>query len=442
MALVKMVLPAMGESVFEATVLTWLKNVGDRIETDESVLEVATDKVDTDVPASHSGILKEILVQEGEVAQVGHPIAVIETEGGSTETEEDTTPEKQTEEVIETPAETPVQESHTATTVSSNRFYSPLVKSIAQKENISGEELDQIPGSGKEGRVTKDDILAYVKNRTTTAAAPTPKAAPAPASTPQPQGSTTEQPATKQVAPAVSVDGEDEIIQMDRMRKMIADRMVQSKHTAPHVTSCVEADMTNVVNWRNQWKNKFKEREGDSLTFMPIIVQAIARAIKDFPMINVQVDGDKIIRKKSVNIGIAVALPSGNLIVPVVKNADRLSLSGLALAINDLARRARENKLKPDELQGGTYTISNIGSFGNTIGTPIINQPQVAIMAIGTIKKKPAVIETPQGDLIGIRHMSYFSHSYDHRVVDGALGGMFVRRVCDYLENWDVNQGI
>ncbi|MEH0157720.1 dihydrolipoamide acetyltransferase family protein [Limibacter armeniacum] len=436
MALVEMVLPAMGESVFEATVLTWLKNVGDKIETDESVLEVATDKVDTEVPALQDGIIKEILVKEGDVAQVGHPIAIIEVEGEGSETV--ATPAAETAETQTTTVQTETavaQPAAQATAVSGDRFYSPLVKSIAREEGIPAAELDTIPGTGKDGRLTKKDMLAYVKDRKNGGAVVQPTAQPAVAAQPS-------TPAPKPVAPAVSVGGTDEIIEMDRMRKMIADRMVASKHTAPHVTSCVEADLTNIVNWRNKWKNEFKKREGQSLTFMPILIQAIAKAIKDFPMINVQVDGNRIIKKKDINIGMAVALPSGNLIVPVIKNADRLSLSGLAMAINDLAYRARENKLKAEDLQGGTYTLSNIGSFGNTIGTPIINQPQVAIMAVGAIKKKPAVIETPQGDLIGIRQMCYFSHSYDHRVVDGALGGMFVRRVCDYLEQWDMNQTV
>lgn len=450
-----MIMPKMGESIMEGTVLKWLKNVGDTIEQDESVLEVATDKVDTEVPAIQGGVLKEILVQEGDVVAVGAPIAIISTNG------EDTAAPAPA--AAETPAAAPAPQAVAQPAAASSdgavakldqpasgRFYSPLVLNIAREEGISMQELEYVPGTGKEGRVSKKDILTYVesrKNAPQQAAAPqaqpqaqapaaAPQAAPAPAAQPQAQAA----PAASK--PAASYSGNVEIIEMDRMRKMIADRMVDSKRVSPHVTSFVEADVTNIVNWRNKWKNDYKRREGENLTFTPIFIDAIAKAIKDFPMINVSVDGGNIIRHKDINIGMAVALPSGNLIVPNIKNADQLNLNGLTKKVNDLANRGRINKLTPDDLAGGTYTVSNVGSFGNVMGTPIIMQPQVAIMAVGAIKKKPAVIETPEGDLIGVRHFMFLSHSYDHRVVDGSLGGMFVRRVADYLENFDVNQTI
>jgi 2-oxoglutarate dehydrogenase E2 component (dihydrolipoamide succinyltransferase) len=459
MALVEMVMPKMGESIMEGTVLKWLKNVGDTIEQDESVLEVATDKVDTEVPAIQGGVLKEILVKEGDVVAVGAPIAVISTNGEDTASDAPAATEAP---AAAAPQDAPQQEVAAAATAesavarldepASGRFYSPLVLNIAREEGISMQELEYVPGTGKDGRVSKKDILTYVesrKNAPQPAAAPqaqpqtqvqapaaATQAAPAPATQAQPQVSPA---ATK---PAVSYNGNVEIIEMDRMRKMIADRMVDSKRISPHVTSFVEADVTNIVNWRNKWKDVYKKREGENLTFTPIFIQAIAKAIQDFPMINVSVDGSNIIRHKDINIGMAVALPSGNLIVPNIKNADQLNLNGLTKKVNDLANRGRMNKLTPDDLAGGTYTISNVGSFGNVMGTPIIMQPQVAILAVGAIKKKPAVIETPEGDLIGIRHFMFLSHSYDHRVVDGSLGGMFVRRVADYLENFDVNTTI
>ena len=440
MATVEMVMPKMGESVMEGTVLAWLKSVGETIEEDESILEVATDKVDTEIPATHAGVLKEILAQEGDVVEVGKPIAIIETDGeagGSapspTETPKEDTPVAQAEAMVETAMST-ASSNGTAVprTSDSGKFYSPLVRSIAKEEGISVAELESIHGTGKEGRVTKSDILGYVENRKP-GAATAPSAAPS-ASPAMPSASHQPMP--------VAVDGGDEIIEMDRMRKMIAERMVASKHISPHVTSFVEADVTKVVAWRERMKNEFEKREGEKLTFTPILIEAIVRAIKDFPMINVQIDGSNIVKKKAINIGMATALPSGNLIVPVIHNADQLSLVGITKKVNDLARRARENKLKPDELQGGTYTVSNVGSFGNVMGTPIIMQPQVAIMALGAIQKKPSVIETPEGDMIGIRSKMFLSHSYDHRVVDGALGGMFVRRVADYLEQYDLNRGI
>ncbi|MEQ9466441.1 MAG: dihydrolipoamide acetyltransferase family protein [Ekhidna sp.] len=440
MATVEMVMPKMGESVMEGTVLAWLKSVGETIEEDESILEVATDKVDTEIPATHAGVLKEILAQEGDVVEVGKPIAIIETDGeagGSspspTETPKEDTPVAQAEAMVETAIST-ASSNGTAVprTSDSGKFFSPLVRSIAKEEGISVGELESINGSGKEGRVTKNDILGYVEKRKS-GAAPTPAAAPS---------SVPSMPSASHQPMPVAVDGGDEIIEMDRMRKMIAERMVASKHISPHVTSFVEADVTKVVAWRERMKNEFEKREGEKLTFTPILIEAIVRAIKDFPMINVQIDGNNIVKKKAINIGMATALPSGNLIVPVIHNADQLSLVGITKKVNDLAKRARENKLKPDELQGGTYTVSNVGSFGNVMGTPIIMQPQVAIMALGAIQKKPSVIETPEGDMIGIRSKMFLSHSYDHRVVDGALGGMFVRRVADYLEQYDLNRGI
>jgi 2-oxoglutarate dehydrogenase E2 component (dihydrolipoamide succinyltransferase) len=429
MARVELIMPKMGESIMEATILNWLKKPGDKIEQDESVLEVATDKVDTEVPSTHAGVLKEVLAKEGEVVKVGKAIAVIETEVSAGDTKPAATePPK----VVGTPIEKAVAvasngngSAHAVDYKSSNRFYSPLVKNIAKEEQIALVELENIAGSGAEGRVTKKDILQYVQQRklgkTVATTAVRTSAAP--------------------LVPA-SISGGDEIIQMDRMRKMIAERMVDSKRISPHVTSFVEADVTNIVFWRNKVKNDFQKREGDALTFTPIFIEAVIQAIKDYPMINVQVDGDRIIKKRDINVGMAVALPSGNLIVPVIKNADQYNITGLAKVVNDLAKRARENKLKPDELAGGTFTVSNVGSFGNVMGTPIIMQPQVAILALGAVQKKPSVIETPYGDAIAIRHKMFLSHSYDHRVVDGALGGSFVRRVADYLEKFDTNRNI
>ncbi len=423
MALVELIMPKMGESIMEATILTWLKKPGDEIEQDESVLEVATDKVDTEVPTTHAGILKEILAEKGAVVQVGKPIAIISTETEVETTEEKVTPAPTAKSEVKTTPVVASNGSHTtnANFKSANRFYSPLVRNIAKEEKIAIAELETIPGTGSEGRLTKKDLMGYLQNRKLGQSISITQSAP--------------------LVPA-SVSAGDEIIQMDRMRKMIAERMVDSKRISPHVTSFVEADMTNIVFWRNKVKHEFQKREGDSLTFTPVFIEAIIQAIKDFPMINIQVDGDKIIKKKDINIGMAVALPSGNLIVPVIKNADQFNITGLAKTVNDLAKRARENKLKPDELSGGTYTITNVGSFGNVMGTPIIMQPQVGIMAVGAIQKKPAVIETPYGDAIAIRHKVFLSHSYDHRVVDGSLGGSFVRRVADYLEKFDINRSI
>ena len=423
MAQVEITMPKMGESIMEATVLTWLKKPGDKIEQDESILEVATDKVDTEIPSAYAGVLKEILVKEGETIKVGSPIAILEgvAEGLENGTNGDTIAEgTQSTEAPGVPEEAVVHDTQISDFRTASRFYSPLVKNIARQENIPVAELETLTGSGAEGRITKRDILEYVSSRKTGA-----------------------QVTSDGAAKVVAVNGSgDEIIEMDRMRKMIAERMVESKRTAPHVTSFVEADVTNLVYWRNQIKHEFQKQEGDILTYTPMFIEAVVLAIKDYPMINIQVEGDRIIRKKAISIGMAVALPTGNLIVPVIKNADQYNLKGLIKIVNDLARRARENKLKPDELTGGTFTISNVGSFGNVMGTPIIVQPQVGIIALGAIQKKPAVIETPHGDAIGIRHKMFLSHSYDHRVVDGALGGMMVRRVADYLEKFDTSRSI
>ena len=432
----------MGEGVMEATIISWLYNEGDTVNEDDSVVEIATDKVDSDVPTPVSGKIVKILKHKDEVAKIGEAIAILDisTPLNGTAGEGEAAPVAETPKIEEPKTEAPAAEvvkelekplatTSTPQEFSGDVYLSPLVKSIAQEENISEAELKTIKGSGLEGRITKEDILAFVKNRATS----TPVVAPVQVSTPVA--------AAPQSAPVQVAEG-DEIIPMDRVRKIIADAMVNSKRTSPHVTSFIESDVTNVVKWRAKHKDIFEKREGEKLTFMPIFVKAVVKAIQDFPMINISVDGDKIIKKKNINIGMATALPDGNLIVPVIKNADQLSLSGLAKAINDLAYRARNKKLRPEDTQGATYTISNVGTFGNLMGTPIIPQPQVAILAIGAIVKKPAVIETKDGDMIGIRQMMFMSHSYDHRVVDGSLGGMFLKHVHDYLQNWDMNTEI
>ena len=446
MAQLELILPKMGESVAEATITTWLKNEGDFIEAEESVVEVATDKVDSEVPSPVSGKLIKIISNVNDVAQVGEAIAIIETEGADASTSSN--------EVVSTPVEEVAAKIKTQVTAaaetvappaihepiskkSNGRFYSPLVRSMAKEEGINQTELDGIPGSGKDGRVTKKDVLTYLEGGRVAAASSKVEATPsATASTPAPA------PQKATTAPSITPSAGDEIIEMDRMRKLIADHMVNSVKTSPHVTSFIEADMTKVVLWRNKVKNSFFDKHGEKITFTPIIMEAIVKAIQDFPMINVSVDGSNIIKHSAINLGMAAALPSGNLIVPVVKNADQLSLLGITKAVNDLAGRARNNALKPDEISGGTYTLTNVGTFGNLLGTPIINQPQVAIIAAGAIVKKPAVVETPEGDLIAVRHKMFLSHSYDHRVVDGALGGKFVKRVADYLESWDLNREI
>ena len=432
MAQFEMIMPKMGESVAEATIIKWLKAEGDMIEADESVLEIATDKVDSEVPAPNGGKLIKRMFAEGDVVKVGAVIALISSDANASSSTVDV-PKVVASVPVAVAAQPSVSIAVSAAPVvqdfsSSNRFYSPLVKNIAKEEGISVAELEALQGTGKDGRVTKHDLLAYIPSRSNGGAAVV--------SAPVAQ-STTSAKAAPAPQPVYSMNGADEIIEMDRMRKLIADHMVMSKHTSPHVTSYVEADVTNIVLWREKIKTSFEKRESEKITYTPIFIEAVARTIKDFPMINVSVDGTKIIIKKNINIGMATALPSGNLIVPVIKNADQRNLLGITKAVNDLANRARINKLLPDEIQGGTFTITNVGSFGNVMGTPIINQPQVAILAVGAIKKKPAVIETPQGDAIAIRHMMFLSLSYDHRVVDGSLGGSFVRRVADYLEAFD-----
>jgi 2-oxoglutarate dehydrogenase E2 component (dihydrolipoamide succinyltransferase) len=421
MALVEMIMPKMGESIFECTVLNWLKNIGDKIEADDMILEVATDKIDTEIGASHSGIIKQFLVQKGETAIIGNPICIIETEAAEVlannliiaEVEpeiENSLPEIEKQINI---ASNLAINNELKSNLSSSRFYSPLVLNIAKEERISSEQLETIAGTGLDNRVTKDDILTYLKERKSINI-------------------------SSIVEPVM--ENNDQIIEMDRMRKMIAERMIESKRISAHVTSFVETDMTNISLWRDKVKGQFKAETGENITFTPILIEAVVKAIKDFPMINIQINGDKIIKKGKINIGMAVALANGNLIVPVIHEADSYSLIGLTKKINDLANRARNNKLKADDLADGTFSVSNIGSFGNIAGTPIIMQPQVAIIAFGVIQKKVSVIETPQGDTIGIRQKMIISHSYDHRIIDGSLGGQFVKRVSDYLENFDLDR--
>jgi 2-oxoglutarate dehydrogenase E2 component (dihydrolipoamide succinyltransferase) len=435
----------MGESVTEATITNWLKNVGDKVEIDEPLVEVATDKVDNELPSEAGGILIKQLFEKDQVAQVGDVIAIISTDGTDTA---DAVPAVSAPVAETTAAPQAMANSNDDESEDldkngpSGKFYSPLVRSIAEKEGIGMQELESISGTGQGGRVTKKDILLYVENRGTAPAIQTAVAAPkavveTPKAAPVPQENTAH---AHIKGPVVIPNPGDEIIEMDRMRKLIAEHMVMSVHVAPHVTSYVEADVTNIVNWRNKVKGDFLKRENENITFTPIFIEAIVKAIKDFPMINVSVSGTTIIKRKDINIGMATALPSGNLIVPVIKKADCLNLVGITKAVNELANNARNNKLKPEDIQGGTFTVTNVGTFGNVMGTPIINQPQVAILAVGAIRKVPAVIETPHGDFIGIRHKMFLSHSYDHRVVDGSLGGQFVRRVADYLEQFDTNR--
>jgi 2-oxoglutarate dehydrogenase E2 component (dihydrolipoamide succinyltransferase) len=441
MAKVEIRLPKMGESVTEATITNWLKEVGDVVEMDEPLVEVATDKVDNELPSEAEGTVVEILFEKDDVVQVGDTIAIIETEGGSVAAEpaKEVAAATKVDATIVKEVEASVNNTIEGAAITKNgpsgKFYSPLVRNIAKAEGVSMDQLETISGTGQGGRVTKKDILGFIENKpATVASAPVAKVS---------------APTTKQEKPAAvakvhkvnvpSMEG-DEIIEMDRMRKLIADHMVMSKDVAPHVTSYVEADVTNIWKWRAKVKDEFMKRENEKITFTPIFMEAIVKAIKDFPMVNVCVDGDKIVKRRDINIGMATALPSGNLIVPVIKKADQLNLVGITKGVNDLANRARNNKLVPDDTQGGTYTVTNVGTFGNVMGTPIINQPQVAILALGAIRKVPAVIETPDGDFIGIRYKMFLSHSYDHRVVDGALGGMFVKRVADYLEQFDPNR--
>lgn len=453
MARFELTMPKMGESIIEATILSWSKQVGEEIEAEETVLEIATDKVDSEVPSPVEGKLLETKFNEGDVVPVGEVIAIIETEGAvegespADDAPAEQEPEPELEAVAATVPYVPQEGGSSQPKNSgSNRFYSPLVLNIAREENISMGELEQISGSGREGRVTKKDILAYVKQRSSQPVQPQaqPKAQP---QTQSSNGQGQEQaPAPKQPAPPaaqpISFSGEHEIIEMDRMRKLIAQNMVSSKQTSAHVTSFVEADVTHIYQWRQRNKQVFQQQYGEKLTFTPIFIWAVAKALREMPLVNASVDGEKIIVKRDIHIGVAVALPNDNLIVPVIRHADRLNLAGLSAAVNDLARRARNNQIKPDELQGGTYTVSNVGTFGNVMGTPIILQPQVAILATGAIRKVPAVIETPAGDLIGIRQKMFLSHSYDHRIIDGALGGRFVKRVGDLLEAWDLETTI
>ncbi|GAA3578937.1 dihydrolipoamide acetyltransferase family protein [Snuella lapsa] len=443
MARFELKLPKMGESVAEATITSWLKDVGDTIELDEAVVEIATDKVDSEVPSEVDGVLVEKRFSVDDVVQVGQVIAVIETEGdvdGEEETKEEES--KPNEEVVAQVEQVITVAKETVAPVSSGvgRFYSPLVKNIAKQEGVSQAELDKLTGSGKDGRVTKNDILAYIENKGAA------------------KGEVSAQKETKEVQAVsdnkgdlipqknavtpVVASGEDEVVEMTRMGKIIAHHMVESVQTSAHVQSFIEADVTNIWNWRKKVKDGFMKREGENLTFTPIFMEAIAKALRDYPMMNISVQGDTIIKKKNINLGMAAALPDGNLIVPVIKNADQLNLVGMTKQVNDLANRARINQLKPDDIQGGTYTVTNVGTFGSIMGTPIINQPQVGILALGAIRKVPAVIETPEGDFIGIRYKMFLSHSYDHRVVNGALGGQFVKAVKDYLEAWDVKREI
>ncbi|WP_340154933.1 dihydrolipoamide acetyltransferase family protein [uncultured Winogradskyella sp.] len=468
-------LPKMGESVAEATITSWLKEVGDTIEADEAVLEIATDKVDSEVPSEVDGVLVERLFNVDDVVQVGQTIAIIETEGGGTVEVTAAAPEpiaepeapKAVAEVAQTVVAAKASTEPLAST--EDRFYSPLVKNIAKKEGISQSELDSIVGSGKDSRVTKNDIKAYLDSRssaTVAAAIVEPEATPKAESvvnstnnvntqnsastaealkekaTPVAEKPKAENPAEKPTEKPIVVSDGDEIIEMTRMGKLISKYMVDSVQTSAHVQSFIEADVTTIWNWRKKVKDNFMKREGENLTFTPIFMEAITKALKEFPMMNISVQGDKIIKKKAINVGMAAALPDGNLIVPVIKNADQLNLFGMVKRVNDLANRARLGKLDPDDIQGGTYTVTNVGTFGSIMGTPIINQPQVGILALGAIRKTPAVIEGPQGDYIGIRYKMYLSHSYDHRVVNGALGGQFVKAVKDYLEAWDFDREI
>lgn len=462
MAVVYIEMPQMGESVMEGTILSWLKKEGDTVEEDEGLLEVATDKVDTEIPSPYKGKLVKLLAQEGDVVEVGKPIASMETDQVSEEENENTPPtepEKATQKKEEKAESKSTAASHpTAVPVKDkdqkDRFYSPLVMNIARKESISLSELEKITGSGQGGRVTKKDLMEYLQTRkdnnqsTQEAKEATPEKTPETTQTPKQEPTRTESLEDETIvtpplqSKTSSLSGSYEIEEMSRMRKIISERMLESKRISAHVTSFVEADVTNIVYWRHQWKNYFKEKENTILTYTPIFIEAVVKAIKDYPRINVSVDGDRIIHKKEINIGLAVSLKDGNLIVPVIKNADQLNIVGLTKKVNELAKKARANKLQASDVQDGTFTVSNVGSFGNLMGTPILVQPQVGILALGAVVKKPAVIESPQGDAIGIRHLMFLSHTYDHRVVDGSLGGMFVRRVADYLEKFDENRNL
>jgi 2-oxoglutarate dehydrogenase E2 component (dihydrolipoamide succinyltransferase) len=448
MAKKELKLPKMGESVAEATITSWLKEVGDTIEADEAVLEIATDKVDSEVPSEYDGVLVEKLFDIDDVVKVGEVVAIIEVEGeedSSDDTEGDSVAESEEIEEAASVVEDSVKQAENvagtkADYSDSSRFYSPLVKNIAEKENVSFDELEAIQGTGMDERVTKDDILAYVKNKKegkTSSQQSKSKTA-----SEEKTAETKKTQPVPNVSTPVNINAEDEVIEMSRMGKLISSHMIASTQTSAHVQSFIEVDVTDVWNWRNKYKNEFQKREGEKLTFTPIFMEVVAKTIKDFPKINISVDGDKIVMKKHINLGMAAALPDGNLIVPVIRYADQLNLLGMAKKVNDLAGRARKGKLKPDETQGGTYTVTNVGTFGSVMGTPIINQPQVGILALGAIRKVPAVIETPEGDFIGIRYKMFLSHSYDHRVVNGALGGQFIQRMKEYIENFDTERSI
>lgn len=433
MASFNIVMPKLGESIQEGTITKWFVKEGDTVEEDDMLFEVATDKVDSEIPSPVDGVITKILYPEDSLVAVGEVLAVVSLDGEAEESADAV--ETAAAETTETKSETAVESNVDDSRKLSNRFYSPLVKTIAKEENVSLEELETIEGSGAGGRVQKKDILDYLENRgSAKVAAPAPE---------KKEAATPVAPAVERKAPAPVTVGEgDTVVEMDRIRKLIADHMVMSKQVSPHVTSVVEADVTELVLWRNKNKNAFQEKHGDKITFMPIFTEAVATALSEFPLVNSSVDGDKIIMKRDINVGIAVAKPDGNLIVPVIRNAEQKNLVGLTKDLNRLANAARTNKLDPSDIQGGTFTITNFGSFGNIIGTPIINQPQVAILATGIIEKKPAVLETPSGDVIAIRHKMYLSLSYDHRIIDGALGGAFLRRIADILENFDTNRTI
>jgi len=442
MARFEIKLPKMGESVAEATITSWLKKVGDNVELDEAIVEIATDKVDSEVPSEVEGTLVEILYEVDAVVKVGETIAIIETLEGETSVSKveiankEIVPEVA---IIEKEVNVAIENKIIGKISESGKFFSPLVRNIATTEGISMEELEAIVGTGKDDRVTKNDILAYIESGRSVVEPVKKEEQVQPKSIQQQAPDAVVKKEVVKTATPVSVNGEDEIMEMSRMGKLIAHHMVASVQTSAHVQSFIEVDVTNIVNWRNKVKNEFMKREGENITYTPIFMQAVANAIKEFPMINIAVDGDKIIKRKAINLGMAAALADGNLIVPVIKNADQLNLVGMTKAVNNLAKRAREGKLNPDDIQGGTYTVTNVGSFGSVFGTPIINQPQVAILALGAVRKVPAVIETPEGDFIGIRHKMFLSHSYDHRVVNGALGGQFIKSIKESLEAWDVN---
>lgn len=439
MAKFEIIMPKMGESVIEATITKWLKSAGDMVEEDDAIVEIATDKVDSEIPSPVEGKIIDTLFKEGDVVAVGTVIAIVEMDGDDEETVESESKGASTDVATEKAVTTAIPANQAAPTTtaettltfeSASRFYSPLVKSIAKEENIGIEELEKIAGSGLEGRVTKEDVLNYLSNRGNTTVAKS-TSIPAPAAKPAP---------TKMEAPKVTTAAGDQVIEMDRMRRLIADHMVMSKQVSPHVTSFIDVDVTNIVNWRNKVKDSFLKREGQKITFTPIFFEAAAKALREFPQVNASVDGYNMILRKNINIGMATALPNGNLIVPVIKNVDEKNLLGITKSVNDLANRARNNKLEPDEIQGGTFTITNFGSFDSLTGTPIINQPQVAILAVGAIRKQAAVLETPMGDVIAIRHIMILSLAYDHRIVDGALGGMYLKKMKELLESFDPNR--